>query len=493
MMLHQELLLVLLLISIVIKCISVSTPIHIGILVNTFDEDHTINEDGQQELQSFLMGLEDVNLGPDYHFEFVLSNAHGQFDSAKETYDMVNSAFNGKVHSVISAVPDKESLITLQMLEDEKILTIITGAESEEMSSGIDYPDKLRLVASASYDGIIMQQLIHEGFDYNNVAIFFTTDRNSVGNSMNFIKVKKGRKFHILSENEIDAYDDDYSHFIHSAKESGATVFVMFMDSFPCAKLLIQGYELGLFSENARQVIFTVEKCSGEELIQSIKDDYPEQIPNIPKLLKGVIGIKYDPLYTLRHSKKGQEFMARFKSSPATTDCNRAYNQSNSPTGMPTTKVVGTATDDNGAKFLYKDNATSTVCGLDYSTYNPTNIYKFTPHVYDGVHLLESLYRKLLINQNKSLSSIGAKNMMEAAFDLPEYEGVTGNIKIFNGIEEVSVKHNGFYGLGDREIGKLNHIIILLVLSNTLIISLLDDTLSLSLSSSYLILIYHID
>jgi hypothetical protein len=462
-MLHQELLLVLLLISIV-NCTSLSTPIYIGILVNTFNEDHTINKDGQQELQSFLMGLDDVNLGQDYHFEFVLSNAHGQFDSAKETYTMVNAAFNGKVHSVISAVPDKESLITLQMLEDEKILTVITGAESEEMSSGINFPDKLRLVASASYDGIIMQQLIHEGFDYNNVAIFFTTDRNSVGNSMNFIKVKKGRKFHILSENEIDAYDDDYSHFIHSAKDSGATVFVMFMDSFSCAKLLIQGYELGLFSDN--QVIFTVEKCSGEELIKSIKDDYPEHIPNIPKLLKGVIGIKYDPTYSLTHSQKGKEFMARFQTSPATTNCSRNYNKFNSPTGVSTT-TVGAATDDNvvnGAKFLYKDNTTSNVCGLDYSTYNPTNIYKFTPHVYDGVHLLESLYRKLLINQNKNLSAIRAKDMMEAAFELPEYEGVTGNIKIFNGIEEVSVKHNGFYGLGDRDVGKLKDIIILLVL-----------------------------
>ena len=434
-MLHQELLLILLLVSIVIKCTSVSTPIYIGILVNTFNEDHTINKEGQQELQSFLMGLEDVNLGSKYHFEFVLSNAHGHFDSAKETYTMVNSAFNGKVHSVISALPNKESVITLQMLEDEKILTVITAAGSEEMSSGIDYPYKLRIVASESYDGIIMQQLLHDGFDYNKVAIFFTTDRSSVGNSMNFIKVRQGRKFHILSENEIDAYDDDYSEFIHSAKESGANVFVMFMESFPCAKLLIQGYELGLFKENGRQIIFTIEKCSGEELIQTIKDDYPEQIPNIPKLLRGVIGIKYDPSYTLTHSQKGQQFMSRFKSRPATTDCSHSY-QTGQWKGAVQSTTVGAATDDNvsGAKLLYKDNSTSTVCGLDYSTYNPTTLFHFTPYVYDGVVLLEKLYHKLLVTQNKTLSAIGAEDMMEAAYSLPEYEGVTGNIKIFNGI-----------------------------------------------------------
>ena len=455
-MLHEELLLILFLVSIVIKCTctSVSIPIHVGILVNTFNKDHTINKDGQQELQSFLMRLEDVNLGPGHHFEFVLSNAHGFFNSASQTYTMVNTAFNGTVHAVISALPDKESMITLQMLEDEKILTIIASAGSEEMSSGIDYPYKLRLVASEAYDGIVMQQLIHDGFDYNKVAIFFTTDRSSVGNSMNFIKVRSGRKFHILSENELDAYDEDYSEYINSAKESGANVFVMFMESLPCAKLLIQGYKLGLFSENARQVIFTIEKCSGEELIQSIKDDYPEQIPNIPKLLKGVIGIRYDPRYTLTHSQKGKDFMSKFKSRPATNNCSQYY-QTGLWTGSVQNTTVGAATDDNGMKLLYRDNATSTVCGLDYSTYNPTNIYEFAPHVYDSVHLLESIYRKLLISEGKNLNAIGAENMMEAAFSLPEYEGVTGNIKIFNGIEEVSVKHNGLYGRGDREIGNI--------------------------------------
>jgi hypothetical protein len=72
------------------------------------------------------------------------------------------------------------------------------------------------------------------------------------------------------------------------AKHSGATVFVFFMDVYPFAKLLIQGYKLGLFAENAGQIIFSIEKCAGEELIKEIESD-PEYIPQIPKLLKGII------------------------------------------------------------------------------------------------------------------------------------------------------------------------------------------------------------
>lgn len=101
---------------------SASTPIYIGLLVNTFNDDKSGNKNGQQELQAMLMGLKDVNLGPNYHMEFVLSNAHDHFDAAQETYSMVTSAFGGKgVHSTISGLPDKESLITLQMLEGKLI------------------------------------------------------------------------------------------------------------------------------------------------------------------------------------------------------------------------------------------------------------------------------------------------------------------------------------------------------------------------------------
>lgn len=434
-----------------------STPIYIGLLVNTFNKNNSSSSDGQQELQAFLMGLEELNLGSNYHIKFVISNAYGHFDSAQATLNMVKNSFNGqRVHAIISALPDKESLSTLLMLEDEKILTVVTSAQSEEMSSGKDFPHKLRLPASASYDGFVLQRLIHDYFEYDKVAIFFSADRNSVDNSLNFLKKRNGRSFEVLSEHELDANEDDYSHLIKEAKHSGATVFAFFMEAFPCAKLLIQGYKLGLFTENVGQIIFTIEKCSGAELIEEFHSDFPEYVPQIPKLMRGIIGIRYNPLYSLEYYQKGQQFMSNFKSRTSTNNCQNNV-LTGKWTGTQVTTTVGNVKDDNGAnaKFLYKYNSSSPCTGLDYSLFNAKNLYEFTPYVYDGVKLLGALYRKLLIDENKLLPNITADLMMEAAFKLPEYEGATGTIKIFDGVEAEKVKYNGLYGYGDREVGHM--------------------------------------
>jgi len=106
-------LLILLLINNIDIVYGVSTPIYIGLLLNNFDVNHQQDIGGQQLLQSFLIALEEVdhfsNQYGDYHFEFILSNAHGHFDSAKETLALVQSG----IRSVISALPNTEALTTL--------------------------------------------------------------------------------------------------------------------------------------------------------------------------------------------------------------------------------------------------------------------------------------------------------------------------------------------------------------------------------------------
>lgn len=456
-MLNILLILILLIFNYINNAISASTPIKIGLLLNTFDSNQQSIIGGQQLLQSFLMGLEEVTnfanqKGDDYHFEFIFFNAFGHYDSARKTLDLIGKG----VHSVISALPNKEAVSTLLMIEDEKILTIVAAAQAEEMSNYHSFPYKLRLPASESYDGIILKKLVHSHFEYEKVTIFFTTDQNSIGNSLNFLKGRKGRKFKILSEHEIDEYAEDYSDYIIDAKESGAKVFAFFMHANTCAKLLIQGYELGLFKED--QIIFTIEQCSGEELISEFHNNFAKYVPEMPKLLKGIVGLKYDPKYTLLHSTKGKEFMQKFKSRPSTNVCTNTIITRNA--GSLTSNLVQNAVDDNLAvpKYLYRyDNSAPTCTGLDYSQYDASSsqFEAFTPFLYDSVKLLEKIYRKLIVDDNLSLTDIDVYNMMEAAFNLPEYEGVTGPIKLFDGNEAANVKRNGLYGYGDREIGQM--------------------------------------
>ena len=350
---------------------------------------------------------------------------------------------------------------TLLMLEDEKIVTIVTAASSEHMSSGINFPYKLRLPASESYDGIVLQKLIHDHFQYNKVAIFFTADTNSVQNTDNFLKIRKGRHFDVLTEHELDADDDDYSEAIQEAKDSGATVFAFFMDAIPCVKLLTQGHQLGLFKENDGKIIFTIEKCSGFELIDVINHNFTEFKSQIPHFMKGIIGIRYEPLHPIQYSASGQNFWTAFQGRARTDTCGQSYT-TNQWTGTTNITKVGLATDNNdnanhnNKKFLYKLDSSSQTCkGLDYSAYNIDNLYKFAPFVYDGIKLLEKIYYKLLIEDGLQLSSVDATDMMTTAFNLPVYEGVTGKIKLFDGTEEDGIKYNGLYGYGDREIGHM--------------------------------------
>ena len=188
------------------------------------------------------MGFEETrnfvnSTGAVHHFEFVLRHAYGYVDAARETLELIDS----HVHSVISALDNTEAISTLLMTEEEEILTIVAAAQSEEMSQGLHHPYKLRLPASESYDGTILNHLVHEHLEYVKVSIFFTTDTESIHNSLNFLKVRDGRKFHILSEHEIEENETDFSDAILHAKEAGANVFVIFSHVETCAGLLIQG------------------------------------------------------------------------------------------------------------------------------------------------------------------------------------------------------------------------------------------------------------
>ena len=94
-----------------------SIPINIGVLINTFDKNNDQSIEGQQLLQSFLIGLEEAtSLLPDYHFQFALSSAYGHFHAASETLKLVEEAFNTDgIHSCISALPNVEAGVIINI------------------------------------------------------------------------------------------------------------------------------------------------------------------------------------------------------------------------------------------------------------------------------------------------------------------------------------------------------------------------------------------
>jgi ABC-type branched-subunit amino acid transport system substrate-binding protein len=99
------------------------------------------------------------------------------------------------INAVISTVDNKRTMQMYHILEEQSIPMVVTYAMAAEMSKGSDYPAKIRIVPSESYDGVILQKMLYEDFGYRKIGIFYTADVASTGNVLNFVKLRHGKVY----------------------------------------------------------------------------------------------------------------------------------------------------------------------------------------------------------------------------------------------------------------------------------------------------------
>jgi hypothetical protein len=124
-----------------------------------------------------------------------------------------------------------------------------------------------------------------------------------------------------LTKHQINVDEKDHSKVIKIAKDANPNIFVFFMDRDSCVQILIQGYHLGLFKSSDDQIIFVSNTCTGEDMIKHISVKYPTYISQIPQLMKGIIGIKNDPLFSVHYTPEGQAFMTSLRQRQHITSC----------------------------------------------------------------------------------------------------------------------------------------------------------------------------
>jgi len=261
-----------------------------------------------------------------------------------------------------------------------------------------------------------------------------------------------------LTQHQINVDVKDHSKAIKIAKEANPNVYVFFMDVDSCVQVLIQGYHLGLFKSNDDQIIFVSNTCTGEDMIKHINIKYSTYVSQIPQLMKGIIGIKHDPLFSVQYTAEGQAFMTSLRQRQHITSCSTQIHTSwNGSTSLTRAENV---VDDNSphSEYLFRRNSTSKSCSnVDFGSLqqDTSDLWDYAPYVYDATMVLAKAYHKVLEVDNVPLNNVTASILTDAACSIPLYKGVTGEIQFFNGIDTHTEVDDSsvLYGKGDREVG----------------------------------------
>ena len=261
-----------------------------------------------------------------------------------------------------------------------------------------------------------------------------------------------------MTKHQINVDEKDHSKVIKISKEANPNVFVFFMDVDSCVQILIQGYHLGLFKNGDDQIIFVSNTCTGENMIKHIHVKYSAYISQIPQLMRGIIGIKNDPLFSVHYTAEGQAFMTSLRQRQHITSCTTQINTFwNGSTGSIRAENV---VDDNSphSEYLFRRNSTSNSCkNVDFGSLqqDTSDLWDYAPYVYDATMVLAKAYHKVLEVDNVPLNSVTSSILTDAACSLPLFKGVTGEIHFFSGIDAHSEDDDSsvLYGKGDREVG----------------------------------------
>jgi ABC-type branched-subunit amino acid transport system substrate-binding protein len=223
----------------------------------------------------------------------------------------------------------------------------------------------------------------------------------------------------LLSVHYFRPLETDFSAHIADAKAAGARIFSILADAVTAARLLEQGYEAGLFKQGTQ--VFGSGSIVSRKLFQSFSSG-----ADVASIMKGFIGLRLIPSYTVAHTTEGQAFMSRFRSQDST-----AYGFN----GLGE-KTCDKSTDDDGGFYLYMMSVLNQTCaGLDFSTLyqNASNLDPYAALAYDAAYVVARGLHVLLYDQNST--TITGAALRQAIIDNVTFTGASGYIDIYEGME----------------------------------------------------------
>ena len=235
-------------------------------------------------------------------------------------------------------------------------------------------------------------------------------------------------KWNVLAQYSFPTDRTDFRKEIQQAIaiDNSQVFFLMFDDTTMASMFVEQAYDLGLFRQSTQ--LFGSEAVTSPKLWNSFKN-----AENIPAIMKGFIGIQYDPMYSTKTSAIGKEFVEKFRKLPSISG------------------VTNYCYVDQSGVYSVESITTLTTCHrLNFSAFaaDGSDIYPYAPHSYDAVYAIAHALNEML-EVNHALT-IDADALVNTFFDhnVMNFEGVTGTFSIVSGSSVYP-----FYTKGDREVG----------------------------------------
>jgi hypothetical protein len=240
------------------------------------------------------------------------------------------------------------------------------------------------------------------------VSTFANSDTYGSNGISQFQLSAVGLGIKILSASLFPVGTTNFASAIEEALSKKSRIFVFFMAAKDMGTLLLQGYDAGLFTEGTQIIASDAGTVAAVWAgMLSLNE------PDIPKIMKGIIGYQPSPDYT---TPAGVKFLNSF------------LKESNT---VPVNGVCDNTVDDDGV-FLFKQDLSKltppvyTCYGVNFTIFLPdgSNMDDYCPYTYDATYAMALAMHDVLYKQHQP--SIVGKNLFLALVANVSFIGVTG-------------------------------------------------------------------
>lgn len=282
-----------------------------------------------QHLAAFMMAVDEVNDRHDGLYDDILNEVRVQMalspgQSSVKTYPS-NSYFDGTedvyqicksnpsiVGTVVTTSVLAQAVSSSSSLNSFNSLSMLSKSTSSIFNDAHNFPMTLQIAPTTFAEAGLLPKLISTKFGWRSIVLFTTTDIVGIDSYASFVTSAVNYDISILGSFFVSGGERDLSMQISGAKQTGATIFVLFLDGDNAGRLLEQGYNAGLFREGTQ--VFTTSTSSIADIRAAFT---PAARKNEADILKGFMTTAPHLEY-FYDTPQGQSFISRFRNLPPT-------------------------------------------------------------------------------------------------------------------------------------------------------------------------------
>lgn len=282
-----------------------------------------------QHFAAFMMAIDEVNNRNDGLYDDVLDGVHvnmalspGQsslisypsnsyFDGTANAYQIQKSS-PSVIGTVITTTVLAEAVASSSSSNAFGSVSMLSTSPSSIFNDAQSFPTTLQIAPTTFGEAFILPDLISVKYKWRNIAIFTSTDVVGIDSYASFVTSSAKTEISIIGSFFISMGINDLTTQIAEAKQSGATIFVLFLDGATTGRLLEQGYNAGLFRKETQ--VITTSTANIEDIRAAFS---PAARKNEANIMQGFITVAPHLEY-FYNTPEGQSFISRFRNLPPT-------------------------------------------------------------------------------------------------------------------------------------------------------------------------------